>query len=59
MTVYKTYCDHCGKELNDMTDYPDVAIGFVKFSKADFCKMCLDELETIISEFVEKGGEGK
>ena len=50
MTVCKTYCDHCGKELNDMTDYPDVAIGFVKFSKADFCKMCLDELETIISE---------
>lgn len=54
MTVIKTYCDHCGNELDDMKDYPDTEIGFLDYRKADFCQKCLEELETIIYDFVNK-----
>ena len=54
MTIVKTYCDHCGKELDDMKDYPDTDIGLLEYQKADFCQKCLEELETIIYDFVNK-----
>ena len=54
MTIVKTYCDHCGRELDDMKDYPDTEIGLLGYRKADFCRKCLEELETIIYDFVNK-----
>lgn len=53
MTIIKTYCDHCGKELDGMKDYPDTEISLIGYRKADFCQKCMDELDTIIADFVK------
>ena len=58
MTEIKTYCDHCGKLLDEKHDYPDTECGIRDYRKADFCTECLDKLETIITKFVRKGGAG-
>ena len=59
MTEVKTYCDHCGKVLDEMHDYPDTEIGVVKFLKADLCNKCINELDNRVRRFVKKeGGEG-
>lgn len=54
MTVVKTYCDHCGKELNDMKDCPDIEVGILDYRKADFCQKCLSELQGMIDEFIKE-----
>lgn len=56
MTETKTYCDHCGKVLNDMHDYCDITIEVDEFIKADLCKACYVELGNIARAFVKKGG---
>ena len=55
MTEIKTYCDHCGKVLNDMHDYADTEIGFIDFAKADLCAKCIRELDTIVKQYCGKG----
>ena len=35
MTEIKTYCDHCGKELNEMHDYCGTEVGITDFIDAD------------------------
>lgn len=57
MTIIKTYCDHCGKELDDMKDYPDTEIGLLDFQRADFCQKCLNELDAIIRDFINDNGQ--
>ena len=48
-------CDHCGKELNEMIDYVDIEIdALFYFHKADLCEQCYDNLNKIISEYINK-----
>ena len=56
MTQTKTYCDHCGKELDEMRDYPDTELDIIdEFLKCDLCKSCYEELSRTIRKFVNKG----
>lgn len=54
MTETKTYCDHCGKELNNMKDYPDTEIMLLKYIQTDLCKDCINELQELIERFVKE-----
>jgi len=55
MTKTKIYCDHCGKELDEMHDYPDIEIDTIdEFLKCDLCKDCYEELSRTIRKFVHK-----
>lgn len=59
MTEIKVYCDHCGKELDCMTDYTDITIEAAhKMINVDLCKDCFERLCEQINKFCErKGGE--
>lgn len=55
MTETKTYCDHCGKELNDMHDCCDIEIDFsCHWFKTDLCKDCFEKLFAIAENFCER-----
>lgn len=56
MREIKMYCDHCGKVLNEMLDYPDTEIEAKGWFKCDLCKNCMEELEQIVKGFCKKGG---
>lgn len=48
-------CDHCGKELDEMRDYPEIAIdNFIDFIETDLCSDCFRELNEIILKYVNK-----
>ena len=58
MTETKIYCDHCGKELNEMHDYVDVEIDTViGFIRTDLCHDCVYELDRKVKEFCEQRGQ--
>lgn len=57
MKETKYICDHCGKVLNEMHDYPELEIGFARYETADLCAECHEELDKIIKAFCKKGGE--
>ena len=45
MTQTKIYCDHCGKELDEMHDYSDTEFDTIdEFLKCDLCRDCYEEL---------------
>lgn len=56
MTKVITYCDHCGKVLNDMEDYgsSEIEIGYVDF-EADLCKACHTELVKRVKDYCSCG----
>lgn len=55
MTETKIYCDHCGKELNEMHDYVDEEIDIgVYWLRTDLCQDCMEELKKIVRDFCEK-----
>lgn len=55
MTKTKIYCDHCGKELDEMHDYTDVEIDMgVSWLRTDLCQECIQELKDTIFTFCEK-----
>lgn len=55
MTQTKTYCDHCGKELDEMHDYPLTEFDTIdEFVRCDLCKDCYEELSKLIRWFVNK-----
>lgn len=59
MTLTKICCDHCGKELDEMRDFDNTQIDMAhKWTTADLCAECLDELYALICNFcdTEKGG---
>ncbi len=57
MQQTKIYCDHCGKELDVMSDYDNSEIEIpTKIFSADLCKNCTNELENVIGGFI-KGSE--
>ena len=58
MRETKIYCDHCGKVLNEMTDYVDTEIETHTWFKTDLCDKCIKELDQIVLEFCgKKDGE--
>ena len=54
-------CDHCGKELDEMRDYPDVKIdNFIDYVTADLCSDCLSELNEVVLKYInQKQGKQK
>ena len=52
MTKIITYCDHCGKVLNDMEDYAgsQIEITYIEI-EADLCKQCHGQLVKTIKDF--------
>ncbi len=55
MTITKTYCDHCGKKLDEMSDY--TGLGFKvchKEHKVDLCEDCFEKLDKTIKEFCKR-----
>ena len=48
-------CDHCGKKLDEMKDYPDIEFDTLdEFFKADLCSDCYEEISNTIKQFVKK-----
>lgn len=45
-------CDHCGKRIDGMKDYEDYSI--TRFSQADLCTECFEELEKMIRAFLHR-----
>lgn len=54
MRETKVYCDHCGKELNEMKDYCDTEVGILDFIDTDLCINCINELQNLVKKFVKK-----
>lgn len=58
MMAYKAYhtCDHCGKILDEMKDWIGIEIEeFYPCSHSfDLCKECAQELDKIISTFINE-----
>lgn len=54
MTMRISYnkCDHCGKRLNDHTDYIEVDIDIKNLRCADLCSDCFEELDRIVERFL-------
>ncbi len=58
MRETKTYCDHCGTELNAMRDYDDLIIDMGHVSvKTDLCDECFEELYGVVCKFCGKEKE--
>lgn len=55
-TAFHT-CDHCGKILDDMKDYPNIDIDICcQTVSCDLCNDCVDELAKVVEAFAQKGG---
>lgn len=57
MRETKIYCDHCGKELDEMHDYTGMEFNDVAVLDCDLCKECMDKLDKLIREFVHQEKE--
>lgn len=52
MNVNKWYCDHCGKEIDNMNDYIDTEIDTpYNLLSTDLCQDCVKKLWEVIGEF--------
>jgi hypothetical protein len=52
MTITKVYCDHCGKILDNMSDYIDLSFEVChKSHNVDLCTECFEKLDYVIKEF--------
>ena len=48
-------CDHCGKELDEMHDYPEMMIDdLADFIEVDLCSKCYDELNDMVLKYCNK-----
>lgn len=48
-------CDHCGKEIDEMKDYPEMQIDdFADFIEVDLCTECYDELNNMVLQYCNK-----
>ena len=54
MRETKIYCDHCGKELDEMHDYTGMEFNDVAVLDCDLCKECIDKLDKLIRKFVHQ-----
>lgn len=52
MKEIKIYCDHCGKVLDEMTDYTSITIELAhKMAVTDLCTDCFERLCEQIQKF--------
>jgi hypothetical protein len=51
MKVKYVKCDHCGKKLNEMSDYIDMIILECGNIRTDICERCYYELKSMIKDF--------
>lgn len=57
MTETKTYCDHCGMELSTVHAYYDSEVETPnKYFEVDLCRDCVEHLNTIIRDFLDRSG---
>lgn len=56
MIVTKSYCDHCGVELDDKCDDIEITVevGYEEFIETDLCHMCYKKLASIVMDFCNK-----
>ena len=53
-------CDHCGKEIDGLTDFTDMQIdNFIDYVEVDLCNKCFHELNDIVLQYVNKKKEKK
>lgn len=53
-------CDHCGKEIDEMKDYPDTEFDdFFDIVRADLCNQCFHELNNIVLRYINKEKDGQ
>ena len=57
----KTYCDHCGKELDWHEDYMDLALELKvrPYLDIDLCDACMDKLYRNVVRFCNKEDKTK
>ena len=49
------FCDHCGKELDEMHDYTDMHIdNFLDYTDTDLCSKCFHELNDLVLQYINK-----
>jgi hypothetical protein len=54
MTITKVYCDHCGKILDNMSDYIDLKFDVChKMHNVDLCVNCFEKLDEKIRSFAK------
>ena len=59
MTKAELFCDHCGKKLDEMSDYPETNIECAhKWDTTDLCANCLDLLWKNIESFISNQKAG-
>lgn len=52
MTIKKTFCDHCGKQIDSMTDYTEMGISCLKkYKQTDLCVKCFNMLWAMVDSF--------
>lgn len=55
MTITKVYCDHCGKVLDEKSDYVDLRIEMChKAHNVDLCTKCFEKLVDTVKEFCKR-----
>ena len=54
MKETKIYCDHCGRELNEMHDYVEFLIDVGQEMECDLCADCQEHLEIMVKNFIKK-----
>lgn len=48
-------CDHCGKKMNEMTDYVDISFDIIdNWIHTDLCLECYEKISHIIKEFCSR-----
>lgn len=57
MRETKIYCDHCGKVLDEMKDYPDTEIDVIAWFRTDLCASCAKEISNTVLKFCGKEGD--
>ena len=55
MKITKVYCDHCGKILDDMSDYIELRFEISHICHiVDLCAKCLEKLNEKIDDFAKR-----
>ena len=56
MTQITTYCDHCGKVLDDMKDYigAEIEVCYEEYTH-DLCDECRKQLTKLVKDFCSYG----
>lgn len=53
-TVHYNTCDHCGKRLNNMTDFIDMELETMVLRRVDLCSNCWKEFDSMVSKFLRE-----